>query len=130
MSRGPRPLVTIRDAIPIALQRGAIQLAERGTELLYDFMISGTKPKPVAFVSVKYTERIRATLEDISRDCDDRIRQLRSIARDATVSCELWLHSRYGTWRFFRVTADALVELGNDGGPLAAAGRAGREYAV
>jgi len=107
-----------------------IHLAERGTELLYDFSISGTKPKPVAFVSVKYTERIRATLEDISLDCDDRIRQLRLIARDATVSYELWLHSRYGTWRFFRVTADALVELGSDGGPLVAAGGTGQEYAT
>lgn len=118
MSRGPRPLVTLRDAIPIALQRGAIQLAARGTELLYDFTISETKPKPVAFVSVKYTEQIRATLEEITRDCEDRIRQLRSVAQDTAVSCELWLHSRYGTWRFFRVTADALVELGRDGGPL------------
>ena len=118
MIRGPRPLVTIRDAIPIGLQRGMIQLAERGTEMLYDFTISETKPNPVAFVSVKYTERIRATLEDISRDCDDRIRKLRSIARDATVSCELWLHSRYGTWRFFRITADAIVELGRDGRSL------------
>jgi len=118
MSRGPRPLVTLRDAIPIALQRGIINLAERGTELLYDFTISETKPTPVAFVSVKYTERIRATLEDISRDCDDRIRQLRLIARDATVSCELWLHSRYGTWRFFRVTLDGIVELGRDGRSL------------
>jgi hypothetical protein len=99
-----------------------IQLAERGTELLYDFTISGTKRKPVAFVSVKYTERIRATLEDISRDCDDRIRQLRSIARDATVSCELWLHSRYGTWRFFQVTLDGIVEIGRDGKALAAKG--------
>jgi len=120
MSRGPRPLVTLRGAIPIALQRGVIQLAARGTELLYDFTISGTKPKPVAFVSVKYTEQIRATLEEITRDCEDRIRQLRSVAQDTGVSCELWLHSRYGTWRFFRVTTDALVELGRDGGLLVA----------
>jgi hypothetical protein len=31
------------------------------------------------------------------------------------ISRELWLRSRHGTWRFFRVTADGLVEIGRDG---------------
>src|SRR5208337_3920930 len=113
MSRGPRPFQTLRDAIPIARGRGTVQMAERGPESLFDFTITGGKP--VAFVSVKYTEYIRAMLGEIARDFDDEIRRLRSITQDAALSCELWLRSRYGTWRFFRVTADALVELGRDG---------------
>jgi hypothetical protein len=76
----------------------------------------------VAFVRVKYTEYIRAVLGEIARDCDDEIRRLRSVTQDAALSCELWLRSRYGTWRFFRVTADALVELGRDGLPIGAKG--------
>jgi hypothetical protein len=39
--------------------------------------------------------------------------------RDKAVSCELWLRSRYGTWRFFYVAADRLIELDRDGTPLA-----------
>ena len=116
MSRGPPAHLSLRDAIPIALQRGMIQMAERGPEMLYDFTITGTKP--LAFVSVKYTEHILMLLAEIARECDEKIRRLRSVAQDTAVSCELWLHSRYGTWRFFRVTADALVEIGRDGKAL------------
>jgi hypothetical protein len=116
MSRGRRPRSVLRDAVPIALQRGTIQMAEPGPDSLFDFMIAGTKP--VAIVCVKYTEHIRALLEEISRECDDKIQRLRSIAHDTTLSCELWVRSRYGTWRFFRVTADAIVEIGRDGKTL------------
>jgi len=118
MSRGPRPFQTLRDAIPIARMRGTVQMAKHGPESLFDFTIAGAKP--VAFVCVKYTEYIRAVLADIARDCDDEIRRLRSVTQDAALSCELWLRSRYGTWRFFRVTTDVLMELGRDGLPLAA----------
>ena len=120
MSRGPIPHQTLRDAIPIAQMRGMVQMAEHGPEMLYDFTITGMKPS--AFVSVKYTEHILMLLAEIARECDEKIRRLRSVAQDAAVSCELWLHSRYGTWRFFRVTADALVEIGRDGLPLAKKG--------
>jgi hypothetical protein len=118
MSRGPPAFQTLRDAIPIAKARGTVQLAEWGPEALYDFTIAGTKP--VAFVCAKFAEHILAVLADIARDYDDEIRRLRLVTQDAAISCELWLRSRYGTWRFFRVTADAIIELGLDGLPLAA----------
>ncbi|MFA4848451.1 MAG: hypothetical protein WC626_01865, partial [Methanoregula sp.] len=37
---------------------------------------------------------------------------------DDAISRELWLRSRHGTWRFFRLTSEYLVELGQDGHPL------------
>jgi len=120
MSRGPRAHQTLADAIPIAEVRGTVQMAERGPEMLYDFTITGTKPS--AFVSVKYTEHIRMLLAEIARECDEKIRRLRSVAQDTAVSCELWLRSRYGTWRFFRVTAEKIVEIGRDGRELGGKG--------
>jgi hypothetical protein len=120
MSRGPRALQTLRDAIPIAKIRGMVQMAERGPEALFDFTIAGTKP--VAFVRAKFSEHILAALAEIARDFDEDIRQLRSVTQDAALSCELWLRSRYGTWRFFRVTADSIIELGRDGLPLVGKG--------
>ena len=120
MSRGPRANQTLADAIAIAKIRGTIQMAERGPEMLYDFTITGTQPS--AFVSVKYTEHILMLLAEITRECDEKIRRLRSVAQDTAVSCELWLRSRYGTWRFFRVTAEKIVEIGRDGVPLVVKG--------
>ena len=120
MSRGPRAHQTLRDAIPIALGRGTLQMAEHGPESLFDFTIAGSNP--VAFVRVRHARFIRSVLEEIDRDFDDDIRRLRAVTQDAALSCELWLRSRYGTWRFFRVTADALIELGRDGLPLGGEG--------
>jgi len=120
VSRGPRANQTLADAIAIAKIRGTIQMAERGPEMLYDFTITGTQPS--AFVSVKYTEHILMLLAEITRECDEKIRRLRSVAQDTAVSCELWLRSRYGTWRFFRVTAEKIVEIGRDGVPLVVKG--------
>lgn len=116
MIRGPVPKKTLAAAIAIALVRGAIQMAQRGPESLFDFTIAGAKP--VAFVRVKYTEHLLALAEDITRECSDEIRRLRLVTQDAAVSCELWIRSRYGTWKFFRITADAIVEIGRDGRPV------------
>jgi len=116
VSRGPRANQTLADAIVIAKIRGTVQMAERGPEMLYDFTITGTIPS--AFVSVKYTEHILMLLAEIARECDEKIRRLRSVAQDTAVSCELWLRSRYGTWRFFRVFAEGIVEIGRDGREL------------
>ncbi len=41
--------------------------------------------------------------------------QLRIIARDAAITAELWLRSKHGTWRFFLVTPNSLVEIDRDG---------------
>jgi hypothetical protein len=113
MSRGPRANQTLADAIAIAKIRGTVQMAEPGPEMQYDFTITGSKPS--AFVSVKYTEHILMLLAEISRECDEKIRRLRLVAQDTAVSCELWLRSRYGTWRFFRVFAEGIVEIGRVG---------------
>jgi hypothetical protein len=120
VSRGRRPTQTIDDAIPIAKIRGNVQIAEPGPEMQYDFTITGTKP--VVFVRVKYAEHILAVLADILRDFADEIIALRSITQDAALSCELWIRSRYGTWRFFRVTGNGVVEIGRDGMVLSAKG--------
>ncbi|MEN6442170.1 MAG: hypothetical protein ABFC71_00260 [Methanoregula sp.] len=118
MSRGPRPRRALSDAVIIAQQRGTVQQhAGNAPESLYDFAIVGTTP--VAFVRVKFAARILETISHIAEDFQDEIRRLRAVARDAAISLELWLRSRHGTWRFFRVTGDGLAELDRNGRPLA-----------
>jgi hypothetical protein len=48
----------------------------------------------------------------------DELLQLRMVTRHDAISRELWLRSRHGTWRFFRLMSECLVELGQDGQPL------------
>jgi hypothetical protein len=93
--------------------RGKVQMAERRPEDMYDFTIVGTNP--IAFVRVKYLTRIFASFENIEAEFRHDVLLLRLIAQTTAVSCELWLRSKHGTWRFFRVTGNGITELGHNG---------------
>ena len=116
MSRGPPSRRTLAYSIPIARQRGTIQVAGCGPENLYDFAI--VFALPVAFVRVSYCSRIHAPVAELMVEFQDELLQLRRVTRHDAISRELWLRSRHGTWRFFRLTSESLVELGQDGQPL------------
>jgi hypothetical protein len=116
MSRGPPSRRALAEAIPIARRRGTFQVAGRGPENLYDFTI--VSAIPVAFVRVSYCTRIHAPVAEFMMEFLDELLQLRMVTRHDAISRELWLRSRHGTWRFFRLTSEYLVELGQDGHPL------------
>jgi hypothetical protein len=116
MSRGPRPHKAIAEAIPIARARGVVQLSTSGPERVYD--ISIISKIPITFARVMFAPEILATIQQLAEDFSKEITQLRIIARDAAVTAELWLRSKHGTWRFFLVTANSLVEIDRDGKPV------------
>lgn len=116
MSRGPPSHRARAEAIPVARRRGTIQMAACGQENLYDFAIVSSLP--VAFVRVSYCARIHTPIAVIKNDFEDLLIRLSRISRHDAISRELWLRSRHGTWRFFRLAENVLVELGWDGLPL------------
>ncbi|MFA7694575.1 MAG: hypothetical protein WCX63_03465 [Methanoregula sp.] len=113
MSRGPPSYRALSDALPIARRRGTTQPAGRAPENLYDFTI--VSAIPLAFVRVSYCARIHAPVAEFVNEFQDDLIGLGRIAAHNCISRELWLRSRYGTWRFFRLTANTLVELGQNG---------------
>lgn len=117
MSRGPPSYRALADAIPVAHQRGTIQMAGRGPEKRYDFAIVSVLT--VVFVRVSFCARIHAPAEELAGDFKDSLDRLCLITKHESISRELWLRSRHGTWRFFQLVAECLVELGRDGQPLA-----------
>ena len=120
MSRGPRSPRTLADAIQVAGRRGVVHVVQKARESLYDIVISAAVP--AAFVRVKYAERILLALPEVEFLYRDAIAGLRTLASPDTISRELWLHSRHGTWRFFRVLEPGLAEISADGRLLTAAG--------
>jgi len=116
MSRGPRPHRALTEAIPIAKARGIIQLALSGPERIFDIAI--ISKVPVTFTRVMFAPEILATTRQLTDDFKEEIAQLRIIARDAAITAELWLRSKHGTWRFFLVTPNALVEIDHGGKPV------------
>ena len=113
MSRGPRPHRALHDAIPIAKARGLIQMATGGPERIYD--ISIVSKIPITFASVAFAPKILASIPELVDYYKKDLARLRVIARDAAIVIELWIRSRHGTWRFFQVTPDTLVELDREG---------------
>jgi len=120
MSRGPRPHRALAEAIPIAKTRCIIQLVMSGPERIFDIAI--VSKIPVTFTRVMFAPAILATIHELADDFKNEIAQLRIIARDVSITAELWLRSKHGTWRFFLITAAGLIEIDRDGKPLAAGG--------
>ena len=134
MTRGPRPHRALHDAVPIAKARGLIQVAAGGPERIYDISIVSTIP--ITFASVAFAPKILAPVPELVEYYKNDLARLRVIARDAAVVIELWIRSRHGTWRFFLVTPDTLVEIDREGKRIESgktieylAGVAGRELA-
>ncbi|MDD1704412.1 MAG: hypothetical protein LUP97_04180 [Methanoregula sp.] len=109
-----RPLrSTLDEALAIAQLRGIVQRTMNGPERLYDFAIVGTIP--LAFVRLRFANRLLIDLAMIARLYREEIRRLRMVSRDQGNSLELWLRSRYGTWRFFRVDTGSISEIDRTG---------------
>ncbi len=113
MTAEARPRRTIPDALSLARLRGKVQVNGTRREALYHFAIVAAGL--VAFVRARFAEQILATPEEFALEFRDDITRLRAVVEAATNSRELWLRSRHGTWRFFRIIADRLVEIGRDG---------------
>ena len=113
MSRGPRPHRALEEAVPIAKARGIVQMTLSGPERIFDIAI--ISKVPVTFARVMFAPAILATIQQLAEEFKDEITQLRLIARDAAITAELWIRSKHGTWRFFLVTPDFLVEIDREG---------------
>jgi hypothetical protein len=69
---------------------------------------------------VKHIRRLRCTTVELTRKFPETIAALRLIVISPVISCELWVRSPKGAWRFFRINDESLLELVNDGKPLTA----------
>ena len=112
-TRGPRPHRALAEAVPIAKARGIVQMTLSGPERIFDIAI--ISKVPVTFARVMFAPAILATIHELTDEFKEEIAQLRVIARDAAITAELWIRSKHGTWRFFLVTPDFLVEIDREG---------------
>jgi hypothetical protein len=116
MTRGRLPKKGMGDAILVAKARGTVMIFLQNKETLCDFMIMVNGN--YVFVRVRTAERIRGTREEIEREFRESITGLRSFPSSDLILKELWIYSRYGIWRFFRIEDTGIVEICQDGTPL------------
>jgi hypothetical protein len=109
MRRGPQISQGLALALPFALKRGHVMIFMAALLNLADLLITGNGL--FVLVRVQLARRIRAGIGEIETEFADAIAGLRLVPRTGPVSCELWLYSRHGTLRHFRVEDTRIVEI-------------------
>ena len=110
-------------ALPIATRRGYVMVFIPSLFNLGDFIIAGSGW--FVFVRIRFTQKISTDIRQVESDFSSAITGLKYVPRTGSVSCELWLYSRYGTLRYFRVASNAIEEIDCYGKPLAGDGGPG-----
>ena len=116
MTRGRKVTQGVENAIRIAGTRGCVMKFCTGPECMCDFMIR--TPVTIVFVRVKRFIRILSPLPVIEGEHRNLVLQLRSFPGSDNISRELWLYSKHGTFRYFRIGTTILEEIDVNGLPL------------
>jgi hypothetical protein len=116
MTKG-RPATTgVDDAVIIAHKRGCVMRIVYGLESICDLVIRTAAY--VAFVKARRTDKITATIREIEHTYQDLIAELRLFPVSAEILRELWIYSKHGTYRFFRISMAGIDEVDRDGKPV------------
>jgi hypothetical protein len=116
MTRGPLPVKAIGLAIKNAAGRGIVIKREDFRESRADFVLFSQYL--TVFVHVGRVRTHLMTPGDCAAACRLDILHLRRIPLTAVTARELWLLSSWGTWQYFRVLDDRVIEIRADGTPL------------
>jgi hypothetical protein len=127
MTRGRPPGQALREAKVIAGRQGRLCENTLGRGLLYDFAIHLVLA--LIYVRVKRIKREATTLAEIITACAPDIARLRRVPATAGLVRELWVRSPKGTWRFFIILDDRIVEIPPENLPGNAGARPLRENA-
>ena len=113
MTRGPESTTGFAAALPVARQRGHVDRFLHGQGSRAEFLIAGSVM--LAIVRLHKASRLHGTVADIAAAFREVIEDLRMYPAVGPVSRELWLFSRYGVLRYFRVEDSGILEIGPDG---------------
>jgi len=108
MTRGPVSEQAIEWALPLAHLRGTVYFFRKDRECPCDFQIVNSRE--VVFVRVRWTRCLHRPVPDLETDCHEHVLRLRAVPVSPQVCRELWICSRRGTWRFFRITETGMEE--------------------
>jgi hypothetical protein len=116
MTQGRLPAVAIKKAITIAAGRGIVLERDLFERSCLGFIL--ICPGCTTFVKIRRTRCRLACTEDCAAHYRRDILYLRQIPLTAVVTRELWLFSPWGTWQYFRILDDRIIEIRNTGGPV------------
>ena len=113
MTRGPLPTEAIRQAIKNAAGRGTVMDRDLLRESWLEFILFCLGL--TVFVRVRRCRSHLMSPEDCAAECKQDILHLRRVPLTGVTARELWLLSPWGTWQYFRILDDRLIEIRADG---------------
>jgi hypothetical protein len=113
MKRGRPATKGINDAVAIAQKRGCVMQIVYASDSVCDFLIRTVAF--VIFVRIVRSEKIIAPVHEIAYEYRGIIAELRLFPQSLQIQAELWIYSRHGTYRFFRLTDTGLEEIQQNG---------------
>ena len=116
MTRGPVPVVAIRQAVRQGAERGAILDQEQIRECRADLILFCTWI--TVFVRIRRSPRHILTPDDCCAKFKAEVHGLRRVPLTSVTARELLLLSPWGTWQYFRILDDRVIEIRRDGVPL------------
>lgn len=104
-------------AIRIARLRGTVMTFHAGPENFAHLLIRS--PGTITFVLIRYASRLSGTPDEIAAMYQEALILLRSAPGSGPLVRELWLYSRYGGWRYFRIEDAGITEVSGNGEAVA-----------
>jgi len=120
MTRGPEPHEAIRQAIKNASERGKVMDRDMIREARLQFILfcAGL----TVFILVRRTRTHLMTPEDCAAEYRLDVLRLRRVPLNGANARELWLLTPWGTWQYFRILDDRVIEIRADGTSLLTVG--------
>lgn len=116
MTRGPLPIVAIRQATKNAAARGTVMDRDLLRQSRIEFIFFCALI--TVFVRVRRSPVHILSPEDCAANFKADILCLRRVPLTAVTARELWLLNPWNVWQYFRILDDRVIEIRADGVPL------------
>jgi len=113
MTRGRRPVNAIHEAMEIAGRRGSVEQVTGKRDCAFDFII--IEPYRNVFVKVKRSQTSFTYPLEILHCYEREIASLHRVTLTSITSREFWVRSPNGTWQFFLIRHDSVLEIRANG---------------
>jgi hypothetical protein len=109
MTRGPQPLQAIQEARVLGSKIGTIWDSPYTGNACVDLIIFCAHA--IIFVKIKRTRTHIGDLLDIMGQYSREIAHLRRIPQTVVAYRELWVRSQRGSWLYYRILDDGIIEI-------------------
>ena len=113
MTKGRRPHRAIDEAKDIAGRRGDVEELISKRTGAFDFIIN--EPDRVVYVKVKRSQTSSTYALEVLHKYQREIASLHRVALTSVTAREFWVRSPNGTWQFFLIRHDSILEVRADG---------------